>query len=51
MKNFQQANGLTPTGKFDALSLQKLGLGSSTAGAAPPRVPANGTRHPQSPPL
>lgn len=36
MKAFQQSNNLTPTGKIEALSLQKLGLGSATAGMAPP---------------
>jgi murein L,D-transpeptidase YcbB/YkuD len=36
MKNFQQSQGLQPTGKIDALSLQKLGLGSPVAGLAPP---------------
>jgi peptidoglycan hydrolase-like protein with peptidoglycan-binding domain len=36
MKGFQEAKGLAPTGKIDALSLQKLGLGSPTAGIAPP---------------
>jgi peptidoglycan hydrolase-like protein with peptidoglycan-binding domain len=36
MKNFQTAHGLTPTGKLDALSLQKLGLGSEIAGRAAP---------------
>ncbi len=36
MKGFQQAKGLPPTGKIEALSLQKLGLGSATAGLAPP---------------
>jgi len=40
MKRFQAAHGLSPTGKLDALSLQKLGLGSSTAGLAAPRSPA-----------
>ncbi len=40
MMKFQQANGLKPTGKLDALSLQKLGLGSEIAGVAPPRLPA-----------
>jgi len=40
MKRFQAAHGLSPNGKFDALSLQKLGLGSQTAGAAAPRPPA-----------
>jgi peptidoglycan hydrolase-like protein with peptidoglycan-binding domain len=44
MKKFQAANGLTATGKFDAKSLQKLGLGSEVAGAAAPRAPANGTK-------
>jgi peptidoglycan hydrolase-like protein with peptidoglycan-binding domain len=37
MTKFQQSNGLTPTGKLDALSLQKLGLGSDTAGKGSPR--------------
>jgi peptidoglycan hydrolase-like protein with peptidoglycan-binding domain len=36
MKEFQSAHGLTPTGKLDALSLQKLGLGSEIAGRAAP---------------
>lgn len=36
MKQFQSANGLTPTGKLDALTLQKLGLGSEIAGRAAP---------------
>lgn len=37
MKHFQQAHGITPTGKIDASTLQKLGLGSDVAGVAPPR--------------
>jgi murein L,D-transpeptidase YcbB/YkuD len=37
MKRFQQAQGLEPTGRLDALSLQKLGLGSDVAGLAAPR--------------
>lgn len=41
MKKFQAANGLAQTGKFDAKSLQKLGLGSEVAGAAPPRESAD----------
>jgi len=41
MKKFQAAHGLTPTGKFDALSLQKLGLGSETAGLGAPTPPPN----------
>lgn len=38
MKRFQQLNGLMPTGKLTALSLQKLGLGSDTAGRGAPRL-------------
>jgi peptidoglycan hydrolase-like protein with peptidoglycan-binding domain len=38
MKHFQQVNGLNPSGKLDALSLQKLGLGSDTAGRGAPRI-------------
>lgn len=41
MKKFQAAHGLNPTGKFDALTLQKLGLGSETAGVAAPTPPPN----------
>jgi peptidoglycan hydrolase-like protein with peptidoglycan-binding domain len=37
MKKFQQANGLNPSGKLNALTLQKLGLGSDVAGRASPR--------------
>ncbi len=37
MKRFQAARGFNPTGKLDARSLQKLGLGSGVAGLAPPR--------------
>lgn len=40
MKHFQQVNGLSPTGKLDAPSLQKLGLGSEVAGRAAPRPEA-----------
>src|ERR1700688_1712912 len=36
MKNFQGAHGLNPSGKLDAKTLQQLGLGSQTAGIAPP---------------
>jgi peptidoglycan hydrolase-like protein with peptidoglycan-binding domain len=41
MKKFQSAHGLNPTGKMDALTLQKLGLGSETAGAGAPTPPPN----------
>ena len=40
MKKFQDKNGFAPTGKIDALSLGKLGLGSDTAGKAAPKAPA-----------
>lgn len=43
MKKFQASNGLNPSGKLDALSLQKLGLGSETAGLAAPTPPPNST--------
>jgi peptidoglycan hydrolase-like protein with peptidoglycan-binding domain len=43
MKKFQTANGLTPSGKLDALTLQKLGFGSETAGLAAPTPPPNST--------
>jgi peptidoglycan hydrolase-like protein with peptidoglycan-binding domain len=39
MQKFQSANGLDPTGKLDALSLQKLGLGSEIAGVFAPEPP------------
>ena len=41
MKRFQTAQGLPVTGKLDARSLQKLGLGSEVAGQAAPRDPAS----------
>ncbi len=40
MKRFQASHGLNPSGKLDAPSLQKLGLGSEIAGRAAPRPPA-----------
>jgi peptidoglycan hydrolase-like protein with peptidoglycan-binding domain len=43
MRKFQGAHGLNPSGKLDAPTLQKLGLGSQTAGVAPPTPPANST--------
>jgi|HubBroStandDraft_6_1064221.scaffolds.fasta_scaffold00383_19 peptidoglycan hydrolase-like protein with peptidoglycan-binding domain len=39
MQKFQSANGLDATGKLDALSLQKLGLGSEIAGVSAPETP------------
>jgi hypothetical protein len=45
MKRFQQAEGISPTGKIDAISLQELGLGSDVAGVGAPRpmLPAETT--------
>jgi Putative peptidoglycan binding domain len=37
MQKFQSANGIDATGKIDAPSLQKLGLGSDIAGVSAPR--------------
>jgi peptidoglycan hydrolase-like protein with peptidoglycan-binding domain len=39
MQKFQSANGLDPSGKLDATSLQKLGLGSGIAGVSAPKTP------------
>jgi hypothetical protein len=39
MRKFQSAHGLNPSGKLDALTLQRLGLGSETAGIAAPIAP------------
>jgi peptidoglycan hydrolase-like protein with peptidoglycan-binding domain len=39
MKKFQAGHGLNPSGKLDAVTLQKLGLGSQTAGVAAPVPP------------
>jgi hypothetical protein len=50
LKSYQQANELNATGKLDARTLQKLGLGSEVAGLAPPRAtPANGDGSPARP--
>jgi peptidoglycan hydrolase-like protein with peptidoglycan-binding domain len=43
MKKFQAAHGLNPSGKLDAKTLQHLGLGSETAGVAPPLPPISST--------
>ncbi len=37
MQKFQSSNGLESNGKLDALSLQKLGLGSDIAGVSAPK--------------
>lgn len=39
VKKFQTSHGLNPTGRLDAPTLQKLGLGSTTAGAGAPQTP------------
>ena len=39
MKKFQTVHGLNPSGRLDAPTLQKLGLGSQTAGVAAPMPP------------
>jgi hypothetical protein len=39
MRKYQDKIGVSPTGKIDAISLKKLGLGSETAGKGAP-VPA-----------
>jgi peptidoglycan hydrolase-like protein with peptidoglycan-binding domain len=41
MRRFQEAHSLNPSGKLDAKTLQKLGLGSQTAGLAPPMPPVS----------
>ena len=46
MKSYQDKNGLSPTGKIDALTLEKLGLGSGTAGKAAPTPPASSSSAP-----
>ncbi|HEY4950288.1 MAG TPA: peptidoglycan-binding domain-containing protein [Candidatus Acidoferrales bacterium] len=40
MQKFQSENGLSSNGKIDATSLQKLGLGSGTAGVDAPKPAA-----------
>ena len=39
MRKFQAAHGLSASGKLDAPTLQRLGLGSTTAGVARPTPP------------
>lgn len=43
VRKYQSAHGLNPTGKLDARTLEKLGLGSETAGVATPTPPPNAT--------
>jgi peptidoglycan hydrolase-like protein with peptidoglycan-binding domain len=48
MQKFQSANGIEASGKLDAPSLQKLGLGSDIAGVSAPRPRAPAGVVPQS---
>jgi hypothetical protein len=48
LQKFQSANGIEPTGKLDAPSLQKLGLGSDIAGVSAPRPITPASQVPQS---
>jgi peptidoglycan hydrolase-like protein with peptidoglycan-binding domain len=61
MQKFQSGNGLEPSGKLNAVSLQKLGLGSEIAGVSAPKPvapaatpaatgPSAAPTHPPSPP-
>jgi len=48
-RKFQEAHGLNPTGKLDAKTLQQLGLGSQTAGVAPPMPPMSSSSRQKTP--
>ena len=50
MKKYQDKNGLSPTGKIDAPTLEKLGLGSETAGKGAPVPAASSSPAPADPP-
>jgi len=50
MKKFQEAHGVNPTGKIDASTLNKLGLGPETAGKGAPFPTASSTPPPSSTP-
>jgi peptidoglycan hydrolase-like protein with peptidoglycan-binding domain len=49
-RKFQEAHGLNATGKLDAKTLQKLGLGSQTTGVAPPVPPVSSSAATITPP-
>jgi peptidoglycan hydrolase-like protein with peptidoglycan-binding domain len=51
MKKYQDKNGIAPTGKIDAVSLNKLGLGSDTAGKGAPIPAASTSAAPPNPPV
>jgi peptidoglycan hydrolase-like protein with peptidoglycan-binding domain len=50
MKKYQDKNGISPTGKIDAVTLNKLGLGSGTAGKGAPVPAASSSAVPSDPP-
>jgi len=50
MKKYQDKIGVSPTGKIDAISLNKLGLGSETAGKGAPVPPTSSSAAPADPP-
>jgi murein L,D-transpeptidase YcbB/YkuD len=47
LRRFQEEHGMTGSGKLDATTLQKLGLGSDIAGVSAPKPPV---QHPNMPP-
>jgi peptidoglycan hydrolase-like protein with peptidoglycan-binding domain len=49
MKKYQDKNGVSPTGKIDAVSLNKLGLGSGTAGKGAPAPAGSSSVSPADP--
>ena len=49
MKKYQDKIGVSPTGKIDAVSLNKLGLGSETAGKGAPVPAASSSATPADP--
>jgi len=51
MKKYQEKIGVSPTGKIDAVSLNKLGLGSDTAGKGAPVPAASSSATPADPPV
>ena len=50
MRKYQDKIGVSPTGKIDAVSLNKLGLGSETAGKGAPVPAASSSAAPTDPP-
>jgi hypothetical protein len=50
MRKYQDKIGVSPTGKIDAVSLNKLGLGSDTAGKGAPVPAASSSTTPADPP-